>query len=135
MNVRDRPLLGYGTLLTTARAGVYAWEDAVKELTGREFTLASVRIAGLTDFQIAVRTFEALGIDADETFLRRFVDRYGELLPGSLPRKQGRVMPNVREILDRLHGRTDVPVVPVDREHTRRRTRQADTLRPDALLP
>jgi phosphoglycolate phosphatase-like HAD superfamily hydrolase len=97
-----------GTLLTTARAGVYAWEDAVKELTGREFTLASVRIAGLTDFQIAVRTFEALGIDADETFLRRFVDRYGELLPGSLPRKQGRVMPNVREILERLHGRTDV---------------------------
>jgi phosphoglycolate phosphatase-like HAD superfamily hydrolase len=97
-----------GTLLTTARAGVFAWEDAVRELTGREFELASVRIAGLTDYQIAVRTFETLGIEADEPFVRRFVDRYGELLPASLPRKQGRVMPNVREILDALCHRSDI---------------------------
>jgi phosphoglycolate phosphatase-like HAD superfamily hydrolase len=97
-----------GTLLTTARAGVYAWEDAVRELTGREFELANVRIAGLTDYQIAMKTFETLGIDASEPFIRRFVDRYGELLPESLPRKQGKVMPNVREILDSLSQRNDV---------------------------
>ena len=97
-----------GTLLTTARAGVFAWEEAVRELTGREFDLISMRIAGLTDYQIAIRMFETLGIAADETFLRRFVDRYGELLPASLPRKQGRVMPNVREILEHLRGRPDV---------------------------
>jgi phosphoglycolate phosphatase len=97
-----------GTLLTTGRAGVFAWEDAVRELTGREFELASMRIAGMTDFQIAERTFETLGIEADDTYLRRFVDRYGELLPRSLPRKQGSVMPNVREILDHLRDRPDV---------------------------
>ena len=97
-----------GTLLTTARAGVFAWEDAVRELTGREFELVSMRIAGLTDFQIAQRTFQTLGVEADETLLRRFVDRYGELLPSSLPRKQGTVMPNVFEILERLHARPDV---------------------------
>ncbi|MSO82918.1 MAG: HAD family hydrolase [Acidobacteria bacterium] len=97
-----------GTLLTTARAGVFAWEDAVRELTGREFELVRMRIAGLTDFQIAARTFETLGIGTDPPFLRRFVDRYGELLPASLPRKQGRVMPNVREILERLRDRPDV---------------------------
>src|SRR5687768_2268275 len=88
-----------GTLLTTAKAGVFAWEDAVRELTGRGFELAKVRIAGLTDYQIAVKTFESMGIEPDDAFLRRFVDRYGELLPASLPRKQGRVLPNVREIL------------------------------------
>ena len=97
-----------GTLLTTAKAGVFAWEGAVRELTGREFELVSMRIAGLTDFQIAERTFETLGIGTDAQFLRRFVDRYGELLPSSLPRKQGSVMPNVREILEHLHGRSDV---------------------------
>ena len=97
-----------GTLLTTARAGVFAWEDAVRELTGREFELAKVRIAGLTDYQIAVKTFESMGIQPDEVFLRRFVDRYGELLPSSLPRKQGRVLPNVREVLEHLRGRDDV---------------------------
>ena len=97
-----------GTLLTTAKAGVFAWEGAVRELTGREFELVSMRIAGLTDFQIAERTFETLGIGTDAQFLRRFVDRYGELLPSSLPRKQGSVMPNVREILEHLRSRSDV---------------------------
>ena len=97
-----------GTLLTTAKAGVFAWEDAVRELTGREFELVSMRIAGMTDFQIANRTFETLGIEADAAFLRRFVDRYGELLPTSLPKKRGSVMPNVREILEHLRGRQDV---------------------------
>ena len=97
-----------GTLLTTAKAGVFAWEDAVRELTGREFELIRMRIAGLTDYQIAQRTFETLGIEADQPFLQRFVDRYGELLPSSLPRKNGRVLPNVREILEHLAGRADV---------------------------
>jgi phosphoglycolate phosphatase len=97
-----------GTLLTTAKAGVFAWEDAMRELTGREFELIRMRIAGLTDYQIAQRTFETLGIDTDEAFLHRFVDRYGELLPTSLPRKQGKVLPNVREILEHLSRREDV---------------------------
>ena len=97
-----------GTLLTTARAGVFAWEEAMRELTGREVELVSMRIAGLTDFQIAERAFETLGIETDARFLRRFVDRYGELLPASLPRKRGSVMPNVREILEHLRGRSDI---------------------------
>ena len=97
-----------GTLLTTAKAGVFAWEDAVRELTGREFELIKMRIAGLTDFQIAQKTFETLGVETDEAFLQRFVDRYGELLPASLPRRKGRVLPNVREILEQLTTRQDV---------------------------
>jgi phosphoglycolate phosphatase len=97
-----------GTLLSTAKAGVFAWEDAVRELLGSEFELARMRIAGMTDYQIAVKTFEMLGAESTPETLRRFVDRYGELLPSSLPRKQGRVMPNVREILEALRGRSDV---------------------------
>ena len=44
-----------GTLLTTGRAGAPAWEAAVKAVTGRDFQLSSIRVPGLTDFQIAVR--------------------------------------------------------------------------------
>jgi phosphoglycolate phosphatase-like HAD superfamily hydrolase len=55
-----------------------------------------------------VKTFELLGVDADEATLRRMVRRYEELLPEYLPLKQGRVLPNVREILDALRGRDDV---------------------------
>jgi phosphoglycolate phosphatase-like HAD superfamily hydrolase len=97
-----------GTLLTTGKAGVPAWEAAVRDVTGHEFQLSSIRVPGLTDFQIAVRTFEMLGLDPDDTAIRKMVRRYEELLPSSLPQKQGTVLPNVREILEYLSGRSDV---------------------------
>ena len=99
-----------GTLLTTGKAGVPAWEEAVKEVVGHDFQLSEFRIAGLTDYQIAVRTFELLGVDVNDDQIRRMVKRYEELLPEALPLKQGRVLPNVREILDRLVHRTTVRI-------------------------
>jgi phosphoglycolate phosphatase len=97
-----------GTLLTTGKAGVPAWEAAVAEVTGREFQLSSVEVTGRTDFQIARATFEKLEVPFDDVTLRHMVRRYEELLPSYLPLKQGRVLPNVREILDQLTTRTDV---------------------------
>lgn len=97
-----------GTLLTTGKAGVPAWEAAVQEVTGKPFQLSVIRVPGLTDYQIAVKTFELLEVDADDEMLRRMVRRYEELLPEYLPLKQGRVLPNVREILEALKDRADV---------------------------
>jgi phosphoglycolate phosphatase len=98
-----------GTLITTRRAGMFAWNDSVKELTGREFDLkVTIRTAGLTDYQIAVKTFELLGLEPDEALVQRLVQRYEELLPSSLPLRDGCVLPNVREILERLRDRHDV---------------------------
>ena len=98
-----------GTLLTTGRAGMFAWNDSVKELTGREFDLKTeIRTAGLTDYQIAVRTFEVMGLNVEDGLLERLVRRYEELLPSSLPRKNGSVLPNVREILEHFKDRADV---------------------------
>jgi phosphoglycolate phosphatase len=97
-----------GTLLTTGKAGVPAWEAAVRETTGKDFQLSSIRVPGLTDFQIAARTFELLGMELGDGLLQRMVTRYEDLLPSSLPLKQGRVLPNVREILEALRPRNDV---------------------------
>jgi phosphoglycolate phosphatase-like HAD superfamily hydrolase len=97
-----------GTLLTTGKAGVPAWEAAVRETTGKDFQLSSIRVPGLTDFQIAARTFELLGLQPGDDVLERMVTRYEDLLPTALPLKQGRVLPNVREILDVLRPRSDV---------------------------
>jgi phosphoglycolate phosphatase len=98
-----------GTLVTTGRAGMFAWNDSVRELTGREFDLRTeLRTAGLTDYQIAVHTFKVLGLDPDEQVISRLVRRYEELLPSSLPKKVGYVFPNVREILEHLRERGDV---------------------------
>jgi len=97
-----------GTLLTTGKAGVPAWEAAVREVTGRDFELATIRVAGLTDYQIAVHTFRLLGLEPEEAAVRRMVRRYEELLPSFLPLKRGNVLPNVREILEQLESRGDV---------------------------
>jgi phosphoglycolate phosphatase-like HAD superfamily hydrolase len=97
-----------GTLLTTGKAGVPAWEQAVRETTGKDFQLSSIRVPGLTDYQIAVRTFEMVGVLSEPERLTRMVTRYEELLPSTLPLKQGRVLPNVREILEALRSRPDV---------------------------
>ena len=94
-----------GTLLTTNKGGVFAWDDAVKEITGRDFQLASMRIPGMTDYQIAVRTLESLGLEPETDLVERLVRRYESLLPSSLPRKSGYVLPNVREILEDLQRR------------------------------
>lgn len=97
-----------GTLLTTGKAGVPAWEAAVRETTGRAFQLSSIRVPGLTDYQIAVRTFEMLGVPPVDDLLERMVARYEEMLPSTLPLKQGSVLPHVREILESLRTRSDV---------------------------
>ena len=98
-----------GTLITTRRAGMLAWNDSVMELTGRAFDLRTeIRTAGLTDYQIAVKTFELLGINPEPDQIERLVRRYEELLPASLPLKDGIVLPNVREILEELRGRQDI---------------------------
>jgi len=98
-----------GTLITTGRAGMIAWNDSVRELTGRAFDLRTgPRTAGLTDYQIAVKTFEFFGITPEPALLERLVRRYEELLPASLPLRAGYVLPNVRAILEYLRGRSDV---------------------------
>lgn len=97
-----------GTLLTTGKAGVPAWETAVRDMTGRDFQLSAIRIAGLSDYLIAVRAFELLGIEASAEQIDRLVRRYESLLDVTLPQRQGRVLPNVREILEQAASRSDV---------------------------
>ena len=98
-----------GTLLTTGRAGMFAWEDSLRELIEGEFDLSNFRTAGMTDYQIARRTLDLVGADTNPATVERFLRRYEELLPASLPRRQGRVLDNVREILEHLrHQRPDV---------------------------
>jgi phosphoglycolate phosphatase len=97
-----------GTLLTTAKGGMFAWDDGVKEITGKDFQLQTLRVPGMTDYQIAAKTCELLGLEPSEPLVERLVRRYEELLPTSLPRRVGQVLPNVREILEQLRGRADV---------------------------
>jgi phosphoglycolate phosphatase len=99
-----------GTLLTTGRAGIFAWQDALREIAGVEVDLDSFDTAGHPDFGIARRLLTEYGgvSEPDPAIVRRLVNRYEDLLPAALHRRAGRVLPNVREILESLASTPDV---------------------------
>ncbi len=97
-----------GTLLTTARAGIFALEEAASEVIGAEVNLTDMNTAGLTDRQIAINILEHYGVAVDAAKIDRLLQLYGQKLPVSLGRKQGAVLNGVQGILQRVHERSDV---------------------------
>ncbi len=93
-----------GTLLTTARAGVFALEDAAREVLGAEVDFSTMRTAGLTDAEIALEVCRAHG---HEERAGEYLRAYGRLLPERLHWRRGEVLLNVRENLAALHARDD----------------------------
>ena len=96
-----------GTLLDTARAGIFAWEEAIREVLGAEPDMATMQTAGLTDAQIALKVAAAHGHD-DAPTAEDLLRSYAGHLPERLGWRQGRVLPNVRENLEALARRDDV---------------------------
>ena len=99
-----------GTLLTTGKGRrVRLGRRRQGDHRPATSSCQSIRIARLTDYQIAVRTFELLGVDVnDDADRAAWCAATRSCCPRALPRKQGRVLPNVREILEHLRARTDV---------------------------
>ena len=94
-----------GTLLSTARAGIFALEDATLDVCDRELDLATMQTAGMTDAEIAMEICRGFGVpDRAGEFLRA----YARLLPSRLNRRRGEVLLNVRENLEALQPREDV---------------------------
>lgn len=96
-----------GTLLLTARAGIFALEEACEEVLGERIDLAKTRTAGLTDAEIARELCASRG-RADHATVKALLAAYERLLPERLGWRRGRVLDNVRENLDALSGRDDV---------------------------
>lgn len=97
-----------GTLLTTARAGVFAWEDALRDVLGQSVSLETFRTAGLTDLEIAAELLGRSNRAAATGDVAPLVRAYERYLPSSLPRRSGMVLPNVRAILERLRSCPEV---------------------------
>ena len=97
-----------GTLLTTARAGVFSLEYALEQVSGVLADLNGMATAGMTDYTIAEAALAGVGHSVDEEIVQRFLEVHGRQLPEYLHRREGHVMPGVREILEDLAGRDDV---------------------------
>jgi phosphoglycolate phosphatase len=95
-----------GTLLHTGSAGIAAWSDAVAAELGRATSLEGFTTAGLTDPDIAHRLAEE-HFGAVPGIAGRLLAGYTGNLPTRLSPGNGRVMPNVREILESAAARPD----------------------------
>jgi len=97
-----------GTLLTTARAGVFSLEAALEEVSGARTSLQGMATAGMTDYSIAEAALARVGHAADEETVQRFLLIHGKQLASFLHRREGEVLPGVREVLEDLDGRDEV---------------------------
>lgn len=93
-----------GTLLRTNRAGLYAFQQAARELLGGEIDFNGIETSGMTDHYIADQVIRSItGQTPAHDDILRLVSRYEELLPAQLEIHQGYLLPSVRSILTELH--------------------------------
>jgi phosphoglycolate phosphatase len=89
-----------GTLINTGAAGQHALVRATIERFGGNGDLDGVEIAGRTDTAIAHQILEKHGVPITGHAADSFLDLYLRLLEKELPRREGRVLPGVRELVE-----------------------------------
>ena len=96
-----------GTLLLTGRAGEHALRLAFKERFGVDDDLAAISFAGSTDGAIARQMFAPYNIPATPENIADLFDGYVHHLALELPRREGKVLPGIVDLLEALHQRGD----------------------------
>src|SRR4051812_37733051 len=96
-----------GTLITSGGGGDKSFRRAVQGRFGGGDDLRDIEIAGRTDRHIARSILRKYEIDPTEENVREFLDVYLRRLGEMLPQLNGRVLPGVKEILDRVKPNPD----------------------------
>jgi phosphoglycolate phosphatase len=89
-----------GTLISTGGAGMKAIQETMREMFGIE-QLPQMDVHGRTDCFIFRELFEHANIDFDHHF-PKVSQRYWDLLPETLQRLPGRLLPGVGQLLEVL---------------------------------
>jgi phosphoglycolate phosphatase len=97
-----------GTLIHSGGAGVQALIHGFRERFGIDDDLHDIEIAGMTDSGIVVSILNKHKIPATPENVSAFLDTYVHFLSSELPRRKGRLMPGVLELLERLKSRPHV---------------------------
>lgn len=97
-----------GTLLKTAKAGLYAFEQVIEETFQISFDFNTITAAGMTDYYIAHQVIEyATGRQPVPTEITKLITHYEKILPHHLALRQGHLTPSVKDILTYLHQQED----------------------------
>jgi len=95
------------TLITTGGAGDKALKRVVKERFGMDDNFHDIEIAGRTDAHIATSILRKYEIDPTPANVANFLEGYLANLQELLPQTDGRVLPGVAGILERVAPRED----------------------------
>ena len=95
------------TLIDSARAGMKSLKRVVATRFGVEDDLHDIEVAGRTDAHIARSILAKYGVERTTEKVSAFLDEYLAGLGELLPQTNGRVLPGVAEILERMHARED----------------------------
>lgn len=99
-----------GTLIASGGAGEQSLRLAVHDQFGVEDRLQDIEIAGRTDKRIAVSVLRKYGVEPTADRMTEFMDRYLGHLRLELPKKKGRLLPGILELLDALKARPHVAI-------------------------
>ena len=94
-----------GTLIHSGGAGVHALKLTLAERFGIADDLDDIEIAGMTDSGIVVSILKKHRIPATSGNIAAFLDSYVHFLSLELPRREGKLLPGVLELLERLKSR------------------------------
>ena len=97
-----------GTLIHSAGAGVEALKCALKERFKIDDDLHDIEFAGMTDSGIVLSILNKHKIPATPENIAAFLDSYVHFLPAELPRRKGKLLPGVLELLEKLKTRKHV---------------------------
>src|SRR5438270_3380780 len=97
-----------GTLVNTGGAGVESLRRVVRERFGANDDLRDVEIAGKTDITIIRDILRKYEVATTEQTIRFFANDYIGGLARELPRRAGRVLPGVLQLLTRLKEQPNI---------------------------
>ena len=97
-----------GTLINSGGAGMYALKDALTERHGIKDDLKDIEIAGMTDSGIVISILKKHKIPTSNENITAFLDSYVHFLSGELPRRKGKLLPGVLELLEKLKSRKHI---------------------------
>jgi phosphoglycolate phosphatase len=94
-----------GTLVHSGGAGVHALKHALTERHGIHDDLHDIEIAGMTDSGIVLSILQKHKIPPTNENVTAFLDSYVHFLSLELPRRKGKLLPGVLELLEKLKSR------------------------------
>src|SRR3984893_16238762 len=97
-----------GTLISSAGAGVHSLKRVLAERFNIEDDLHDIEIAGMTDSGIVLSILKKHRIPETHENVSAFLDSYVHYLSQELPRRKGRLLPGVLELLERLKTRPNL---------------------------